>query len=294
MRKGVNMKFTKEIRRIAALFLIMVIVITGSATSSMAININFKGKNSQKVEKKQEAQIKSLKSVSRLHKGDIQYIKILSKNSIKLKWKKMNQVKKYQIQYSKSKKMTNSKLKTVKKRNSIKIYNLNKGIYYFRVRGIKGKIKGKWSKIRKVTLDSDNIDVINQINSKYNLKLSLNAKLINYEIDKLEYQFDGKKYESCTMFAKIQISDSDFKETDKIIKKSQNLSFSIFDEAKKISWWKLKKRDIIKGQDFFNTLKVYTNEEDSQGIVVRGHMEVYIAEVAKKGYKLLYICYEGA
>ncbi len=88
MRKGVNMKFTKEIRRIAALFLIMVIVITGSATSSMAININFKGKNSQKVEKKQEAQIKSLKSVSRLHKGDIQYIKILSKNSIKLKWKK--------------------------------------------------------------------------------------------------------------------------------------------------------------------------------------------------------------
>ena len=82
MRKGVNMKFTKEIRRIAALFLIMVIVITGSATSSMAININFKGKNSQKVEKKQEAQIKSLKSVSRLHKGDIQYIKILSKNSI--------------------------------------------------------------------------------------------------------------------------------------------------------------------------------------------------------------------
>lgn len=81
--------------------------------------------------------------------------------------------------------MTNSKLKIVKKRNSIKIYNLNKGIYYFRVRGIKGKIKGKWSKIRKVTLDSDNIDVINQINSKYNLKLSLNAKLINYEIDKL-------------------------------------------------------------------------------------------------------------
>lgn len=48
MRKGVNMKFTKEIRRIAALFLIMAIVVTGSATSTMAININFKGKKVRK------------------------------------------------------------------------------------------------------------------------------------------------------------------------------------------------------------------------------------------------------
>ena len=46
-------------------------------------------------------------------------------------------------------------------------------------------------------------------------------------------------------------------------------------------------------QDFFNTIKVFENKEDNQGIVIRGHMEIYVARSIKQKYRLVYVCYEG-
>ena len=155
-------------------------------------------------------------------------------------------------------------------------------------------MKGKWSNIKKVTLNSSSIDVINLINSKYNLKLSLNAKVINYKTCEEKYEFNGKSYKGCRIFAKIQLSENDFAKTDKLIQNSKNSSYSIYDAAvEEIDWWNLKKKDIIKSQDFFNTVKVFENKEDNQGIVIRGHMEVYVVKSVKQNYRLVYLCYEG-
>ena len=55
----------------------------------------------------------------------------------------------------------------------------------------------------------------------------------------------------------------------------------------------MKKKNIIKSQDFFNTVKVFENEGDNQGIVIRGHMEVYVMKSVKQNYRLVYLCYEG-
>lgn len=192
--------------------------------------------------------------------------------------------------------MKNPVTKVVKNRKSCRVYQLNdKRNYYFRIRGVKGKMKGKWSKVKKVTLDSANIDIIKLINEKYDLKLSLNAKVIKYKICEEKYQFNGKDYKGCQIFAKIQINKSDFEVTDKLIKKSKNVSYSLYDTAiEDISWWDLNKKDILKGHDFFNTIRTFENAQDNQGIVIRGHLEVYVVKNVKKGHKLVYVCYEGA
>ena len=235
------------------------------------------------------------KTGAKISKGNVKYIKILNKRTIKLEWKKINKVKKYQVQYSRSKKMKNSIIKTVKKRNNCKISNLEKGKkYFFRIRGIRGRMKGRWSKINAIKLDSNNIDIIKLINSKYNLKLPLNAKILNYTNIEDNYEFDRRKFKVCRIFAKIKLSDSEFKYTDSIIKKSKNMSYSIYEVAEKeIKWWNIKKKNIIKGQDFFNTIRVYENKQDNEGVAVRGHMEVYVTKGVKKGHKMIYICYEG-
>lgn len=232
---------------------------------------------------------------NKISKGKIQYVKILNENAIKLGWKKINKVKKYQIQYSPNKNMKNPITKVVRKRTSCKIFQLkNKKNYYFRIRGVRGKMKGKWSKIKKVTLDSANIDIVKLINSKYNLKLSLNAKVLKQKVCEERYEVSGKTYKGCKIFAKIQVSNSDFEVTDKLIQKSKNISYSVYDMAvEDVSWWDLNKKNIIKGQDFFNTIKVFENQQDNQGIVIRGHMEVYVAKSIKQNYRLVYVCYEG-
>lgn len=232
---------------------------------------------------------------NKVPKVKIHYVKILDENSIKIGWKKINKIKKYKIQYSSNKNMRNSISKVIKKRKNCKVYQLkNKKNYYFRIRGVKGKMKGKWSKIKKVTLDSASIDIVKLINSKYNLKLSLNAKVINHKVCEERYEVSGKNYKGCKIFTKMQLSNSDFEVTDKLIQKSKNISYSIYDTAvEDVDWWDLNKKNIIKGQDFFNTIKVFENKEDNQGIVIRGHMEIYVARSIKQKYRLVYVCYEG-
>lgn len=271
MKHGVN---RKALRKVSIWLLVMTMLVTG-----------FNGKFVYATQKSKE----------KVSKGKIQYVNIVNKNTIKLGWKKIAKTNKYQIQYSTNKNMKKSIIKTVKKRRSCKIYKLkNNKNYYFRIRGIKGKTKGKWSNIKKVTLNSDSIDAINLINSKYNLKLSLNAKVVNYKTCEEKYEFNGKSYKGCRIFAKIQLSETDFAKTDKLIQNSKNSSYSIYDAAvEEIDWWNLKKKNIIKSQDFFNTVKVFENKEDNQGIVIRGHMEVYVVKSVKQNYRLVYLCYEG-
>ena len=74
------------------------------------------------------------------------------KRSVLLRWKKVKNAKKYQVQYSKSKKFKKAKSKYTKKLK-IKIKKLKKKKqYYFRVRAINGKVKGKWSKKKRVKI----------------------------------------------------------------------------------------------------------------------------------------------
>ena len=79
------------------------------------------------------------------------------KKIVSLKWRKVSNAKKYQVQYS-----LNSKFKKNKKYGTkqIKISKLSyvakklkkKKTYYFRVRAINGKTVGKWSKTKKVKI----------------------------------------------------------------------------------------------------------------------------------------------
>ena len=72
------------------------------------------------------------------------------KKSILLKYKKVKGASKYQIQLSTSKKFKKPKRYTTKKL----VYRIKKlkkkKVYYIRVRALNGKVKGKWSKVRKV------------------------------------------------------------------------------------------------------------------------------------------------
>lgn len=75
------------------------------------------------------------------------------KKSIKLTWKKATNAKKYQIQYSTSKKFKKKVVTKTTKKLKYTIKKLAKGkTYYIRVRGINGKEVGKWSKVKKVKI----------------------------------------------------------------------------------------------------------------------------------------------
>ena len=84
-------------------------------------------------------------------------VKNNKKKVVSLKWKKVSNAKKYQIQYS-----LNAKFKAGKKfgTKSVKISKLKytvrklkkKKIYYFRVRALNGINVGKWTKVKKIKI----------------------------------------------------------------------------------------------------------------------------------------------
>ncbi len=83
-------------------------------------------------------------------KAKIKSAKNIKKKSIKIKFNKLKNAKKYQIQYSTSKKFKKAKTKTTSK-TTYTIKKLKKGKSYFiRVRGINKNKVGKWSKAKRV------------------------------------------------------------------------------------------------------------------------------------------------
>ena len=75
------------------------------------------------------------------------------KKAIVVKWKKAKNAQKYKIQYAANKAFKKAKTKTVKKLTyTIKKLCIGKN-YYVRVRGINGKVKGKWSKAKKIKIE---------------------------------------------------------------------------------------------------------------------------------------------
>lgn len=75
------------------------------------------------------------------------------KKSIKLTWKKATNAKKYQIQYSTSKKFKKKAITKATKKLKYTIKRLAKEkTYYIRVRGVNGKEVGKWSTVKKVKI----------------------------------------------------------------------------------------------------------------------------------------------
>lgn len=83
-------------------------------------------------------------------KTKIKLAKRTKKSAIKVKYRKLKNAKKYQIQYASNRKFKKAKIKTTKKRTYI-IKNIKKEkSYYIRVRGINGKVKGAWSKVKVV------------------------------------------------------------------------------------------------------------------------------------------------
>lgn len=75
------------------------------------------------------------------------------KKSIKITWKKTTNAKKYQIQYSTSKKFKKKAVTKTTKKLKYTIKKFAKGkTYYIRVRGVNGKEVGKWSTVKKVKI----------------------------------------------------------------------------------------------------------------------------------------------
>ncbi len=85
-------------------------------------------------------------------KAKIKSAKNSKKKSIVVKFNKLKNAKKYQIKYSTKKSFKNAKVKTVAK-TTYTIKKLKKGkTYYVKVRGINGKVVGKWSKAKKIKI----------------------------------------------------------------------------------------------------------------------------------------------
>ena len=82
-------------------------------------------------------------------KVKIKSIKRIKKKSIRIKFQKAKNAKKYQIQYASNRKFKKAKIKNTKK-NYCTIKASRKKTYYIRVRGVNGTKKGTWSKIKKV------------------------------------------------------------------------------------------------------------------------------------------------
>lgn len=94
-------------------------------------------------------------SVLKPAKVSVKKVVNVKKKSIKISWKKAKNAKKYQIQYSLDKKFRKAKkyktktISTKKLTYTVKKLTAKKK-YYFRVRGINGKVYGAWSKIKSV------------------------------------------------------------------------------------------------------------------------------------------------
>ena len=91
---------------------------------------------------------------TKVKKPDMVKIKSVkySKKSIVVRWIRAKNAKKYQIQYSTSKKFKKVCTKTTKKLVYIVKKMKSNKTYYIRVRGMNGTKKGKWSKIKTVTI----------------------------------------------------------------------------------------------------------------------------------------------
>lgn len=90
-------------------------------------------------------------------KVKVKSAKNVKKKSVKLSWKKVANAKKYQIQYSLNKKFkTGKKYKTTTKTTTKVSFTVKKLTkkkkYYFRVRGVNGKVNGSWSKVKSVKI----------------------------------------------------------------------------------------------------------------------------------------------
>lgn len=80
----------------------------------------------------------------------IKSAKRVKKNRILVKFKKVKNAKKYQIQYATNKKFKKAQIKTTKKYSYTLKKLSKKKTYYIRVRGVNGTKKGVWSKVKKV------------------------------------------------------------------------------------------------------------------------------------------------
>ena len=87
----------------------------------------------------------------KIARAKIKYAKNITKKSITIKYSKLANAKKYQIQYALNKKFTKSVKTKSTRKLTYKIKKLkSKKTYYVRVRGINGNIIGKWSKSKKI------------------------------------------------------------------------------------------------------------------------------------------------
>ena len=80
----------------------------------------------------------------------IKSVKRTKRNKILVKFKKVKNAKKYQIQYAANKKFKKAKIKITKKNSYVIKKVSKKRTYYIRVRGVNGTRKGIWSKVKKV------------------------------------------------------------------------------------------------------------------------------------------------
>ncbi len=79
-------------------------------------------------------------------------VKNRKRKTVVIKYRRVRNAKKYQIQYAKNSKFKKAVIRNTKKL-TFTIRKLKKGKkYYIRVRGINGEKKGKWSKVKKVII----------------------------------------------------------------------------------------------------------------------------------------------
>ncbi|MCI8956854.1 MAG: hypothetical protein HFG29_07685 [Eubacterium sp.] len=96
-------------------------------------------------------------TTTKITKVQLKQVKNNKKRAVSLKWKKVKNAKKYQIQYSLHKKFkSGKKFKTRTKYTSKISFTIKKltkkKTYFFRIRAINGKQMGAWSKTKKVKI----------------------------------------------------------------------------------------------------------------------------------------------
>ena len=97
-------------------------------------------------------------TVKKIGTAKIKKAKNNKKKAVSVTWGKVNNARKYQLQYSLNKKFANNKkyktktITTAKTKANISKLKKKK-IYYFRVRGVNGKNVGKWSAVKRVKVN---------------------------------------------------------------------------------------------------------------------------------------------
>lgn len=97
-------------------------------------------------------------TVKKIGTAKIKKAKNNKKKAVSVTWGKVNNARKYQLQYSLNKKFANNKkyktktITTAKTKANIRKLKKKK-TYYFRVRGVNGKNVGKWSAVKRVKVN---------------------------------------------------------------------------------------------------------------------------------------------